>query len=141
MAQAYMEFMSEIKNSFLTEIPKVGHVVESLSFPMDVHLFQEEVQLVLSILSQILVYDDDKSVTEVRIGFLLKMNLLELERNQVCCFGFDEFLATTIHFQLENFLKLRHFRYQSYLLNMFLCSMSLSCISSIQLFLLGYLGR
>ena len=76
----------------------------------------------LSILSQLLGYDDDKSLTEVMIGFLLKTNLLEPETNQVCCFGFDEFLATAVHFQLAYFLKLRHFRYQSYLLNMFLCS-------------------
>ena len=106
----------------MTGILKAGNVVESLAFPMDVRLFREEAQLVLSILSQILGYDDDKSVTKVMIGFLLKTNLLELETNQVCCFGFDEFIATAIHFQLVDFSKLRHFRYQSYLLNMFLCS-------------------
>ena len=111
-----------LKNAFLREIIKVGHVVESLSFPMDVHIFREEVQLVLSILSQILGYDDEKSVTEVMIGFLLKTNLPEPETNQVCCFGFDEFLATTIHFQLAYFPKLRHFIHQSYLMNMFLCA-------------------
>ena len=80
-------------------------MVESISFPMDVCLFQEEVQLVLSILSQILVYDNDKLMTEVMIGFLLKTNLPKPETNQVCCFDFDEFLATTIHFQLAYFPK------------------------------------
>ena len=86
-------------------------MVESISFPMDVCLFQEEVQLVLSILNQILGYDDEKSVSEVMIGFLLKSNLLEPETSQVYCFGFDEFLDTAIHFQLADFRKLRHFKY------------------------------
>ena len=96
-------------------------MVESLAFLEDVHLFQEEVQLVLSILSQILGYDDDKSMNEVMIGLLLKTNLSEPETNQVYCFGFNEFLATAINFKLAYFPKLRHFRYHSYLLNMFLC--------------------
>ena len=104
----YRECKYEIKNPFLTKNLKFGHVVESFSFPVDIHIFREEVQLVLSILSQILVYDDEKSMTEVMIGFLLKKNLPELETNQVCCFGFDEFLSTTIHFQLVDFPKMRH---------------------------------
>ena len=111
LVQVYRECKSKIKNVFLTWILKVGDVVESLSFPVDVCLFWEKVQLVLSILSQILGYDDDKSVTKVMIGFLLKTNLPEPETNQVWCFGFDEFLATTIHFQLAYFPKLIHFRY------------------------------
>ena len=88
-------------------------MVERLAFPVDVRLFREEVQLVLSILSQILGYDDDKSMTEVMIGFMLKTNLPEPKTNQVYCFGFDEFLATAIHFKLAYFLKLIHFRYYS----------------------------
>ena len=83
LVQVYRECKSEIKKSFLTEILKDGHVVESLAFPVDVHLFREEVQLVLSILNQILGYYDDTSVTEVMTGFLLKTNLPEPETNQV----------------------------------------------------------
>ena len=98
LVQVYRECKSEIKNSFLIEILKVSHVVESLSFPVDVHLFLEEVQLVFSILSQILGYNDDNSVNEVMIGFQLKKNLPEPETNQVFCFGFDELLTTVIHF-------------------------------------------
>ena len=82
LVQVYRECKSEIKNVFLTEILKDGHVVESLSFTVDVRLFQEEVQLVLSILSQILVYDDDKSVTGVMIGFVLNTNLSKLEKTK-----------------------------------------------------------
>ena len=119
---AYRECMFEIKNAFLKKILKFDHVVDSISFPVDVHFFQEEVQLVFSILSQILGYDDDKSMTKVIIGFMLRKHLPEPEINQVCVFGVDKFLNTTIHFQLAYFSKLRDFRYQSYLLNMFLCS-------------------
>ena len=106
LVQVYRECKSKIKTAFLTEIIKVGHVVERLAFPMDARLFQEEVQLVFSILG----YDDDKLVTEVMIGFLLKTNLPEPETNQVCFFGFDEFLATAIHFQLVDFPKMIHFK-------------------------------
>ena len=73
LVQVYRECMYEIKNSFLTGILKVGNVVESLAFSMDVHLFQEEAQLVLLILSQILGYDDDKSVTEVMPLVLIRI--------------------------------------------------------------------
>ena len=108
---------------------------------MDFRFFREEDQLVLSILSQLLGYDDDKPMTEVMTGFLLKTNLLETETNQVYFFGFDELLATTIHFQLADFPKLRHFRYQSYALSMFLCSNVSEFHFINTFFCLGYLGR
>ena len=45
--QVNRECKYEIKNTFLTEILKVGHVIESLSFPIDARLFREEVQTML----------------------------------------------------------------------------------------------
>ena len=95
-------------------------MVDIISFPLDVFLFQEGVQSVLSMFTQIPGYNNDKLVPEVMLGFMLKTNFPEPESNWVFCFGLDEFLATTIHFQLADFSKLRNFRYQLYLPNMFL---------------------
>ena len=89
---------------------------------MNVSIFREEVQLVMHMLSEILGDDDDKSVTEVRLVFLLRISFHEPESNQICCLGLDELLASVIHSQSMDFPKLRCFRYQSYLLNMLLCS-------------------
>ena len=68
-------FVDCIKNVFLSNILKTGNLVENTVLPFNVSIFREDVQSVLSMLSQILGYDDDKSVTEVMLGFLLRTNL------------------------------------------------------------------
>ena len=65
----------------------------------------------MPMLSEILGDDDDKSITEVMLVFLLRISFHEPESNQICCLGLDELLASVIHSQLMDFPKLRCFRY------------------------------
>ena len=92
--------------------------------PYRIHIFKEEVQLVVSLVCQVLHLDDDFHVSEVVLGFLLKMSSvsLEFESHPVHVFSLDEYLAEAIHIQLVDFSKVIFFKYQSYLLNMLLCS-------------------
>ena len=46
----------------------------------------------------------------------------ESESHSVHYFSLDEYLAEVIHIQLVEFPKVRFLKYQSYLLNMLLCS-------------------
>ena len=69
-----------------------------------------------------LVLDDDCHVNEVILGFLLKMSSMSAESQSVHVFNFDEYLAKTIHIQLSEFPKVIFFKFQTYLLNMLLCS-------------------
>jgi hypothetical protein len=77
-----------------------------------------EVQWVCSLLSQILGLDNDKHVVEVMLGFLL--TFFQSESGLSVCISFDQFIADNIHKQLVNFRSLRHFRYYTYLLKIFL---------------------
>ena len=76
----------------------------------------------MSLVSQILGLDDDIHISEVVLGFLLSISSIDLESHLIHCFNLDEYLAKVIHVQLVEFPKVRFFRYQSYLLNMLLCS-------------------
>jgi hypothetical protein len=77
-----------------------------------------EVQWACSLLSQILGLDNDKFVVEVMLGFLLTFFMSE--SHQSVCISFDKFIADNMHQQLVNFNSLRHFRYYTHLLRMFL---------------------
>ena len=113
---------TEVKYQFLSSILQVRHSLEGLFLPYNVNIFKDEVQLVMSIVSQVLGLDDDKHVNEVILGFLLSISSTDHESNSVHCFNLDEYLAEVIHTQLVEFPKVRFFMYQSYLLNMLLCS-------------------
>ena len=76
----------------------------------------------VSLVCQILGLDDDCRVTEVILGFLLKMSSFGSESQSVPVFSLDEYLAEAIHLQLSEFPKVRFFKFQTYLLNMLLCS-------------------
>ena len=80
--------------------------------------------MVVFLVYQILGLDDDIHVSEVVLGFLLKMSLvsLEFESHPVHFSSLDEYLVEAIHIQLVEFPKVKFFKYQSYLLNMLLCS-------------------
>jgi hypothetical protein len=86
--------------------------------PMNVNIMVIEVQWVCSLLSQVLGLDNDKHVVEVMLGFLL--TFFKSESGLSVCISFDQFIADNIHKQLVNFLSLRHFRYYTYLLKIFL---------------------
>jgi hypothetical protein len=71
-------------------------------------------------LSQVLGLDSDKYVVEVMLDFLLIF--FKSEFGHSVRINFDKFLVDTIHKQLVNFHSLRHFRYYTYLLKVFLAS-------------------
>jgi hypothetical protein len=77
-----------------------------------------EVQWVCSLLSQILGLDNDKHVVEVMLGFLLEF--FKSESSPSVRVIFNRFIANNIHKHLVNFQSLRHFRYCTYLLKIFL---------------------
>ena len=81
----------------MSSILKVGQSLEGLFFPYNVSIFRDEVQLVMSMVSQVLGLDNDKHVSEVILGFLLSIGSTEPESNLVRCFDSDEFLAESIH--------------------------------------------
>jgi hypothetical protein len=118
MITVYRECPSEVKTLFLQTIVKPEHHSESLSLPINVSVMVIEVQWACSILSQILGLDNDKFVVEVMLGFLLTFFLSE--SSQSVCISFEKFIADNMHQQLVNFNSLRHFRYYTHLLRMFL---------------------
>jgi hypothetical protein len=79
-----------------------------------------EFQWVCSLLSQFLGLYSDNYVVEVMLGFLL--TFFKSESSLSVCINFDKFLADTIHKQLMNFHSLRHLRYYTYMLKLFLAS-------------------
>ena len=76
----------------------------------------------MSLVNQIIGLDNDSHINEVVLGFLLNISSIDPESHLIHCFNIDEYLAEVIHAQLVEFPKFRFFRYQSYLLNMLLCS-------------------
>jgi hypothetical protein len=99
-------------------IIKLNQFPQSLSFPLIIDIMVSEVQCVFSLLSQVLGFNNDRFVVEVMLGFLIK--LFQSNSGQFVCINFDEFLVDTIHKQLVNFHCLRHFRYCTSLMNIFL---------------------
>jgi hypothetical protein len=77
-----------------------------------------EVQWVCSQLSQILGLENDKHVVEVMLSFLLTFFQSDFGLSVHICF--DQFIVDNIHKQLVNFCSLRHFRYYTYMVNIFL---------------------
>ena len=73
---------------------KFGQTIKDISFSYDVNLFQDSVQVVFSLLSQILGLDNDKLVIEVILGFLMKLSHSESKSKFL---NFDEFLDRIIH--------------------------------------------
>ena len=51
-----------------------SQLVEDLSFPNDVSIFQENVQLILSLPSRVIGHDNDKIIDEYIIGFVMKVS-------------------------------------------------------------------
>jgi hypothetical protein len=120
MIRVYRECQLDIKTLFLRMIIKLDQFPQSLFFPLIIYIMISEVQCVCSFLSQVLGLNSDRFVVYVMLGFLLK--LFQTELGQVVCINFNEFLVDTIHKQLVNFHFLRHFKYCTYLMNIFLTS-------------------
>ena len=62
--------------------------------------------------------DNDKFVVEVMLGFLF--NFFMSESGESVSVSFDKFIIENMHQQLVNFNSLRHFRYYTHLLRVFL---------------------
>jgi hypothetical protein len=114
----YRECPSEVKDLFLQTIVRLENIFEILSLPMSVNVMVIEVQWVCSILSQILGLGNQNYVVEVMLGVML--DFFQSKSSQSVCISFDKFIADNIHKQLVNFQSLRHFRYYTYLLKIFL---------------------
>jgi hypothetical protein len=69
----YRECPPEVKTLFLQTIVKPEDHSEIPSFPMNLSVMVIEVQWAYSILSQILVLDNDKFVVEVMLGFMFDL--------------------------------------------------------------------
>ena len=84
--------------------------VENLSVPFPSDLCLPSIIPSMTLLNQILGSDTYNEVNETILGILLY-----LDRPRTAHLRFDEFLSKEICFQLSNFGKLHHFRYQAYL--------------------------
>ena len=125
MSQSLLKFTrgeTETRCQFLSSVLKEGQSLHGFFLPYPVHIFKNEVQLVVSLVCQILGLDDDCHVGEVILGFLLKISSLGYESQSIPVFSLDEYLAEAIYLQLSEFPKVRFFRFQTYLFNMLLCS-------------------
>ena len=122
LAESYKNCETESRCQFLSTILKEGQSLNGLFLPYPVHIFKNEVQLVISLVCQVLGLDDDFHVGDVILGFLLRISSLSLDSQSIPVFNLDEYLAEAIHLQLTEFPKVWFFRFQTYLLNMLLCS-------------------
>ena len=68
----YKNCRTEVRCQFLSNILKDGQSLEGLFLPYNVNIFKEEVQLVMSLVSQILGLDDNMHINEVILGFFSK---------------------------------------------------------------------
>ena len=73
-------------------------------------------------MSQFLGVGIDKYVIELLMSILFKISTSQTKSqySQSVCFKFDEFLDESIHSQIMNFHNTKHFRFQYYLVKMFL---------------------
>jgi hypothetical protein len=118
LIMVYRECPLEVKDLFLQTIVKPEHLSKDLSLLMSVSVMAIEVQWVYSLLTQILGLDNDKNVVDVMLGFLL--SFCQSESIQSVYINFDKFIIDNIHKQLVNFESLKHFRYYTYLMKIFL---------------------
>ena len=99
LAEVYKGCKTEIRCEFFSSILNEGHSLERLFLPYSIHIFKEEVQLVVSLVYQILGLDSDIYVNEVVLGFLLKMSSVSLESESfpIHYFILYEYLVEVIH--------------------------------------------
>ena len=111
LTELYKSCDKEVCCNFLSSVLKKGQSLDGLFLPYPVHIIKDEVQLVVSLVCQILGLDDDCRVNEVILGFLLKISSLGSESQSVPMFSLDEYLAEAIHLQLSEFPKVRFFKF------------------------------
>ena len=111
LAEFYNNFETKNRYHFLSSILKEGQSLDGLFLPYPVHIFKNEVQLVVSLVCQVLGLVDDCRVGDVILGFLLRINFLSSDSQSIPVFNLDEYLAEAIHMQLTEFPKVRFFRF------------------------------
>ena len=73
LIELYKNCRTEIRGQFLSSILKDGQLLEGLFLPYNVNIFKEEVQLVMSLVSQVLGLDNDTHINEFILCFLLSI--------------------------------------------------------------------
>ena len=97
LVELYKKSEAETRCKFLSSVLKDGQSVDGVSIPYPMHMFKSEVQLVISLVCQVLGLDEDCHVGEVILGFLLRMNSSVSESQSTPAFSLDEYLAESIH--------------------------------------------
>ena len=111
LAELYKSSGTEVHCKFLSGILKEGQSLDGLFLPYYVHIFKDEVQLVVSLVCQILCLNNDCHVNEFVLGFLLRISSLSFESQSVPVFILYEYFAEAIHLQLSEFAKVRFFKF------------------------------
>ena len=85
------------------------------SFPYDISLFSETLQVVFSLLSQILGLEEDKFLTDIMVGIVCLVS----QSTKGFSLSFDQYLVERISYQLEHFQSDgKTFNYQTLLMLM-----------------------
>jgi hypothetical protein len=82
------------------------------------NLFPETSQKIISMISMILGKVNDLTVDEFVLGIMV--SIFPITTKPITKFNYAQFIADQIHYQLSEFETLRSFRYQSYLVHLFL---------------------
>ena len=72
LAEVYKCCKTKIRCEFLSSILNEGQSLEGLFLPYNIHIFKEEVQLVVSLVCQILGLDNDIHVNEAVLCFFIE---------------------------------------------------------------------
>ena len=113
LIKKFTSLSSQKQFSFVHCLQKPEHLLKVLNFPLKVELFQISVQLILSMVVQIMGLNHDQGIPESFLGFLLSLSESTL-------FNYHNFITDSIHEKLPDFSSLRAFRYQSYLMYLIL---------------------
>jgi hypothetical protein len=86
-------------------------------------LFLERQRQIISMISVILGKDDDQVIDNFFLGCL--MSICPFTMKPLTKFNYAKFILDKIHYQLSKFETLRSFKYQSYLVHLFLFSQAI----------------
>ena len=92
--RSFREMSLHQKTEFLSKHLKYDLNIEGLSLPYSIDLFNDSIQPLFSLMGHILGLDNDRLVSEVMLGFMVKFRQSE---EQIKFINFDEFLVEKIH--------------------------------------------
>ena len=115
----YKQMSLENRVNKLTKLVKPNQILEGITMPYPSHIFQSKVQSTIAIINQVLSVENDQVIDDLILGFIFSI-CVPNESVLVPKDNLAEYLEKLIHTQLVNFNSLRSFRYQTYLLNVFL---------------------